>query len=294
MDIEKWYNAAALIGTPVHLLKSVQSRVVGDVKSSWFYIMTYNSEREKRPVLTNNGNHSAGECPLCNVQRDYPGAKLIDERFFVYGLYPNKFPLGEGHSLALHYAHNKDGKYSDIICAEEISALQEMARKENLTIGRNHPKAGMSIAAHEHSHVFPRHFFKTSDGNFDYGPLRGYESSEFGLPFFRIKGPPFSDLAVSDQRAPELAAQIQEQFSEQGVVYTLFADAEFVSISPRILPDSETKKIGSGFSMGVGFVAKTQAEFEQATELGLEEKISSAIPLRENFDWRPFLDKLCF
>ena len=297
MDIGKWFEVLESMGTPKSFLTGVESRIVeGSQHSDLKYFITYNPNRDKRKELMETFQKKLSDrgieisCHLC-YQLGEENHPLFDKSY-IFQEVPNKYPLLAGHSLLVGRSHNTTGNAPVIITKEIFDEIQRIEAEQEVNIGRNHVKAGMSIRDHEHFHFLPRRVLKTDRGEFDWEPTSGYELSEFGEPFYRIKSSPFADLAVKGKSAGSIAERLQRVLTDRQIIYTVNITPELINITIR--RDSEvSQKNGYGISYGVNFVAQSRQEFEDATRQQLEDKAISVVYLREEFDWKPILGEIC-
>jgi len=298
MDINRWFNSLEKsLETPRSFLLGIKSRIVEDSQSStgFKYFITYNPNRERRKELMENFQQKLFDqgikisCHLC-YQLDKPLISIFNKKYLLQEI-PNKFPLLVGHSLLVNRKHNIKGDLPIIITKNVFEELQKISAEQEINIGRNHVEAGMSIKDHEHFHFLPRGVLKTDEGNFDWEPTSGYEISEFGEPFYRVKDSIFADLAIKGKSCCEIAGKLQENLISSKIIYVVNTTPDLINFAIR--KDSlESQRHGYGISYGVNFVAQNREEFENVTRNELEKKAIDCVYLREKFDWSPFLEKV--
>ncbi len=108
---------------------------------------------------------SAGECPLCRMQRMPEDEALVVRRGDLAFAVLNLYPYGPGHLMVCPCRHVAD--YTEVtveeaaevavLTQEAMTTIRSVSGAHGFNIGMNQGAvAGAGIAAHLHQHVVPR------------------------------------------------------------------------------------------------------------------------------------------
>jgi len=242
-------------------------------------------------------------CFLCenivqgiDAQR-FPG-EVLDNIVFDCGEYviaSNRYPGMTGHSLFIIKEHDDltrrvepivnggqkrypitPGKTrGSIVTPEYLEAMARASDKHHLFALRNHTLEGMSLAVHDHFHLFPEDLKACSLVKFM--KKQGKEDTGLGEGIYRPENTPFDTLVMDRSKIKdfyEVAAELLKRMEEDNQVFVLNYHAGFLLVSPRVnMPDSRVQ-VGAG-------VCSHWLPYEQEAR----RNIVKHVPMKSQYNW---------
>ncbi len=235
------------------------------------------NEKRKAQGLPLRWTNDGSPCFLCdNVgQAQDIGNNLIlpFNTFEESVLFPNKYPLVKGAMLLSVKEHNPNGTTYNVT-STFLEHGVEIAENYDLSLLRNHPKAGMSITGHEHFQLHPMKIRRSSGGETYFTGLVNVSltPTDFGGGIFRVNGTRFDTLALRGPRSLEQMFKLVESLNKYDKIYTFSYNPQgtepstfFIAIHLR---EDEKRRIGGGHHMyldavPIGSQVSPEAHFKE-------------------------------
>jgi len=251
-------------------------RVVKDLseKSPFTFGLIFNSYRENRPA---DPSQNISNCPLCGAVKkaNSQQERVLDLESLAsnWVIIPNKFPLMEGHSLAI--SRGTDENEMPMYCtnnlnnlATQIKEVTQFATTKGFQAFHNSQGAGASVPNHEHWHL-------TNWGAiFDkVGEIYGFEAAEI-KPLISnstgtLAGFPFAHIIFLGEDTERISVFIGKLERELGRNYNIGTVPHVICQGQKgylVVPYKIAKlkgSIGSG-DVAVHVVIKDGNEYQEA------------------------------